>query len=110
MPLKIGTNSFKDKLQIAINANLSYLVFIHDPDYFLFNGNPKAIPGEMRRLDTYRKKPKTWHYRLELVEVNKLNLPTAPCNDDPNYSFVSCVRKSIAMKVQLEIKSVKYCK
>ena len=84
LPLKIGTNSFKDKLQIAINANLSHLVFIHDPDYFLFNGNPKAIPGEMRRLDTYRKKPKTWHYRLELVEVNKLNLPTAPCNDDPN--------------------------
>ena len=110
LPLKIGTNSLKDKLQIALNANLSYLVFIHDPNYFLFNGNPKAIPGEMRRLDTYRTKPKNWHYRLELVEVNKLNLPAAPCNDDPNYNFVSCVRKSIAMKVQLEIKSVKCCK
>ena len=110
LPLKIGSNVLKDKLQIVLNTSLSYLLFIHDPKYFLFNDNPTAIPGERRRLDTNEANPKKWHYRLELVEVNKLNLPTAPCNDDPNYSFVSCVRKSIAMKVQLEIKSVKYCK
>ena len=89
LPLKIGSNVLKDKLQIALNTSLSYLLFIHDPEYFLFNDNPIAIPGERRRLDTNEANPKKWHYRLELVEVNKLNLPTSPCNDDPSYSFVT---------------------
>merc|ERR1712012_934304 len=57
-------------------------------------------PGERRRLDTNEANPKKWHYRLELVEVNKLNLPTSPCNDDPSYSFLLCVKKSVASKVR----------
>ena len=101
LPLKIGSNVLKDKVQIALNTSLSYLLFIHDPEYFLFNDNPTAIPGKRRRLDTIEANPKKWHYRLELVEVNKLNLPTSPCNDDPSYNFLLCVRKSVASKVQL---------
>merc|ERR1712012_138787 len=63
-------------------------------------------PGERRRLDTNEASPKKWHYRLELVEVNKLNLPTSPCNDDLTYSFLLCVKKSVASKVQLISKIV----
>ena len=106
LPLKIGSNVLKDKVQIALNTSLSYLLFIHDPEYFLFNDNPTAIPGERRRLDTNEANPKKWHYRLELVEVNKLNLPTSPCNDDPSYNFLLCVKKSVASKVQLLSKIV----
>ena len=39
-----------------------------------------------------------WYYRMELTEVNKLNLPSTPCNDDPSYHFQSCLRKSISAK------------
>ena len=40
-----------------------------------------------------------WFYRMELTEVNKLNLPSRPCNEDPSYNFRSCLRKSISAKV-----------
>ena len=41
-----------------------------------------------------------------MAEVNKLNLPSSPCNDDPTYNFLSCVMKSVASKAQKNIKSV----
>ena len=100
LPFKIGTDMRKDILFIGLKANLSYLVFIHDPRYFLFTDNPKAIPGEIRNFYTNEMTPSSWQYRLELVEVNKLNLPTSPCNEDPSYSFSSCVRNRIGSKVK----------
>ena len=99
LPLTIGTELKSDAIIIGIFANLNYLVFIHDPKYFLLNDNPTAIPGELRRLNTYEMKPETVFFRLELVEVNKLNLPNSPCNEDPNYNFFSCVKESVASKV-----------
>ena len=105
LPFQLGTD-IKDKLYFGLNTNLSYLVFIHDQRYFLFNNNPTTIPGAHRAFDTNEMKPKSWQYRFELAEVNKLNLPSSPCNDDPTYNFLSCVMKSVASKVQKNIKSV----
>ena len=99
LPLTIGTELKSDGIFIGIFANLNYLVFMHDPEYFLLNDNPTAIPGELRRLDTNEMKPEFWFLRLELVEVNKLNLPNSPCNEDLNYKFFSCVKESVASKV-----------
>ena len=99
LPLTIGTDLKSDAIIIGIFTNLNYLVFIHDPKYFLLNDNPTAIPGELRRLNTYEMKPETVFFRLELVEVNKLNLPNSPCNEDFSYNFFSCVKESVASKV-----------
>ena len=99
LPFQLGTD-IKDKLYFGLGTNLSYLVFIHDPEYFFFNNNPTTIPGAHRAFDTNEMKPKSWRYRFELAEVNKLNLPASPCNDDPTYSFLSCVRRSVASKVR----------
>ena len=99
LPLTIGTELTSDAIIMGIFANLNYLVFIHDPEYFLLNDNPTAIPGELRRLNTYEMKPETCFFRLELVEVNKLNLPNSPCNEDLSYNFFSCVKESVASKV-----------
>ena len=99
LPLKIGTEIKNDVIITRLNANLSYLVFIHDPDYFLLNDNPTAIPGEMRTFNTNEMKPEAWIFRLELVEVNKLNLPNSPCNEDLSYHFFLCVKESVASKV-----------
>ena len=105
LPFQLGPD-IKDKLYFGLSTNLSYLVFIHDPEYFFFNNNPTTIPGAHRALDTNEMKPKSWQYRFEMVEVNKLNLPSSPCNDDPTYNFLSCVRRSVASKVRKKIKSV----
>ena len=100
LPINIGTNAGSDMILIGINRDLSYLVFIHDPEYFLLNDNPTVIPGAIRGIDTNEAEPHSWRYRLEVTEVNKLNRPASPCNDDLTYSFLSCVRKSVASKVQ----------
>ena len=100
LPIKIGPNLHKDQLFIGLNTNLSYVVFIHDADYFLMNNNPTSTPSIHRKLTTSAEKTTSWFYRLSLVEVNKLNLPRKPCVEDPSYSFLSCVRRSIASKVR----------
>ena len=105
LPYNLGTD-IKDKLYFGLSTNLSYLVFIHDPEYFFFNNNPTTIPGAHRAFDTNEMKPKSWQYTFEMAEVNKLNLPSSPCNDDPSYNFLSCVRRSVASKVGKKLKSV----
>ena len=100
LPMKIGPNLFKDQLFIGLNTNLIYKVFFHDSKYFLINDNPTTTPSATRMFTTSAEKPNSWFYRLDLVEVNKLNLPSSPCVQDPSYSFISCLRRSVASKVQ----------
>ena len=100
LPMKIGPNLFKDQLFIGLNTNLIYKVFFHDSKYFLINDNPTTTPAATRMFTTSAEKPNSWFYRLDLVEVNKLNLPSSPCVQDPSYSFISCLRRSVASKGQ----------
>ena len=100
LPMKIGPNFFKDQLIIGLNTNLTYVVYIHDAEYFLMNANPTSTPSIHRKFTTSAEKTTSWFYKLSLVEVNKLNLPRSPCVEDPSYSFLSCVRRSIASKVR----------
>ena len=99
LPIKIGLDDSMDQLFLGLNTNLTYTVFIHDPDYFLFNINPIALPATMRKFRSKKENPNSWFYSLKLKEVNRLNLPSSPCNDDPSYNFLSCLRRSIALKV-----------
>ena len=52
LPLKIGPNYSKDQLFFSLHSNLTFTVFVHDPDYFLFNLNPIALPTTMRKFTT----------------------------------------------------------
>ena len=100
LPMKIGPNLYKDQLIIGLNTNLTYVVYLHDAEYFLMNENPTSTPSIYRKFTTSADKTTSWFYKLSLVEVNKLNLPRSPCVEDPSYSFLSCVRRSIASKVR----------
>ena len=99
LPLKIGPNDWEDQIFLGLNTNLTCTVFVHDPEYFMLNVNPIALPISMRKFATKMTKPNGWVYRLELTEVNRLNRPSSPCNDDPSYNFRSCLRRSISAKV-----------
>ena len=100
LPMKIGPDLYKDQLFIGLNTNLTYAVYLHDAEYFLMNENPTSTPSIHRKFTTSAEKTTSWFYKLSLVEVNKLNLPRSPCVEDPSYSFLSCVRRSIASKVR----------
>ena len=103
LPMKIGPDLYKDQLFIGLNTNLTYAVYLHDAEYFLMNENPTSTPSIHRKFTTSAEKTTSWFYKLSLVEVNKLNLPRSPCVEDPSYSFLSCVRRSVASKVRVPL-------
>ena len=101
LPMKIGPEAHEDQLFLELNTNQTYSVFIHDPQYFLYNMNPIALPTTMKRFTAKAIMPNSWYYKLELAEVKRLNLPSSPCIEDPSYNFQACLRRSIAEKVCL---------
>ena len=103
LPLKLGSHADEGQLFLGLNTNLTYTIFIHDPNFFFFNENPIALPTIMRRFQTRRRKPNgSAVYRLALTEVQKLNLPSSPCNEDAHFNFESCLRRSVSEKVFFE--------
>ena len=104
LPLEIGPQARDDQLFIPLNKNLTYHVMIHDPKYFMFSQNPTSFPTLIEKFTT--KEASSWFYRLEMTEVNRLNLPYRPCNEDIQYSFQSCVRRNVASKVTSEAQKV----
>ena len=101
LPLEIGPQARDDQLFIPLDTNLTYHVMIHDPKYFMFSVNPTSFPTLIEKFTT--KEASSWFYRLEMTEVNRLNLPYRPCKEDIHYSFQSCVRRHIASKVTYEV-------
>ena len=101
LPMKIGPDDNVDQIFLELNTNLTYTVLIHDPEYFLYNENPIALPTTTRRFTAKDRMSNSWLNRLELAEVNQLNLPSSPCIEDPSYNFQACLRRSIAEKVCL---------
>ena len=97
LPINIGPNPDEYQLYLGLNKNLTFYVFVHDPDYFFYNYNEIALPSTLTRFETTPQG--RWVHNLELTEVNKLNLPSSPCNDDPDYNFQSCLRRSISEEV-----------
>ena len=95
-PDPIGTNWRTDAINIHINQSdgLTRRIFFHDPDYFLLNVNPLALPLNLQTL----KNSLTGrvYYSLALTEHVELNTPQDPCIEDPSYSFHACVKESLA--------------
>ena len=55
LPIKIGPNDHNDQLFLGLNTNLTYVVFVHDPEYFMFNLNPVAIPAATKKFQHTKK-------------------------------------------------------
>ena len=97
IPQRIGPNGNKERLFLLLSHDLVYQIFIHDPNYFVMNTNPVALPTIVKKLN-----PSTstsHYYRLSATNMEELSVPDDPCNSDESYSFQSCVRKSISRKV-----------
>ena len=64
-------------------------IVLHDPDYFIINTNPATKP----RLDMAGEKdePFTKLFYLEVTLVQKLNVPTNPCEETIDYNYQKCI-------------------
>ena len=94
LPCRIGPIDSEDQLFILLDPEIEqYEIFIHDPQFFVYNGNPQVEPI----LRRYRKSG--FYYPLELTEMNEINIPSDPCNSNPDYSFRECIQQSVASQV-----------
>ena len=71
---------------------------VHDEFFYLNNVNPNGPPTNRR---TFNGSTADHYLTLTMTEHVKLNLAREPCRQDFNYSFILCVRESLASQVSL---------
>ena len=90
-------------LNFYFNPNLVYDIFIHDFNFFLTTSNLKIVPGtRVRKIlqDSGHNKQQQFDvYPLVVTERRSINRPEAPCNENPDFNFKSCITESLYEKV-----------
>ena len=99
LPFKIGPDYREDQFILVLAPSI-VRIYLHDPNFFIFNQNPAGPPANRMQFDGSENGSSIFR-TLGLTEVTELNVPEDPCNDDQSYNFNSCVRISIAKQVGL---------
>ena len=87
---KIGPDYRKEQLFLELSRNnAKYDIFVHDPIFFTLNYIPVAFPALSRSIVV--NKSESHFYPIVLAEVEELNLPQDPCNEDGKYNFQVCM-------------------
>ena len=105
--LNVEKPGAKNLIHLFLNINLTFIVFIHDPDFFVYTSNPQAIPMTTWII------PRTKTFlSLSLVETKhkELNVPADPCEEDPEYIFSACVKRSLSRQIGCRTKWDKWTK
>ena len=88
---------FRNPLRIVLKTDLLYDLFIHDPSFFYISRNPDpAHPSIHKKVDP---KELPYMYPITLTEVEELNVPDDPCNEDPEYNYRDCIKESFSRRV-----------
>ena len=83
---RIGPDYSKEQLFIELyRNNAQYDIFVHDPRFFTLNYIPVAFPALSRAIMV--NKSESHFYPMVLAEVEELNLPQDPCNEEEKYNF-----------------------
>ena len=105
--LNIEESDGNNEIHLFFNVNLTFIVFVHDPNFFIYSNNPEAIP--MTTLIVPKKKTFQLISFVE-TEHEELNVPADPCEEDIEYSFTACVKKMLARQVGCRTKWDKWTK
>ena len=109
--IKLKSNSFSDnELKFGMKNYeelVNYEIYIHDPTYFYVTRNPE--PGHPRvRMEVMGES--FWGdpsiYIFALTEVEELNVPGDPCNEDLNYNFWKCTEASLEVALDSSLASL----
>ena len=82
---RIGPDYGKDQLFLELYHNNNFEVFVHDPRFFTLNYIPVALP--MLHCAASVNTTESHYYTMIATEVEELNLPQDPCNEDETYNF-----------------------
>ena len=96
--IRVGTEYEKSAIAFFSNdTDMHQIIYIHDPDFFVINDNPMALPKTRIKVMANS----TFQYqRIALVQHSLVNLPKIPCEPRGDYSFQGCVRDSFTGKVK----------
>ena len=84
-------------LIFSLLKNFTFLIFVHDENFFFYNSNPLGPPINYQ---TFQGPLEKNHYQeLTLTKQTKLNLDRQPCEDNPAYSFNSCIKETLSKQV-----------
>ena len=103
---RLGANLLEDSIRISLNNQLGYRVYIYDPFFFEFSANPQLFPGKQHisswllssiasGITLHHNKPQPGtmlKITFKTLYHKKMNRVQSPCNQDNNYSFITCVR------------------
>ena len=92
----------ENKLRIGLKINLNYEIYIHDPKFFYVTRNPE--PGHPSFRDDINSEKLPYVYAFALTEVEEINVPDDPCNEDSEYNFRQCIKESFARSVGCKTK------
>ena len=95
---KLGPDYRTDELFLHLNPALNYYTFVHDPDYFIINSNPVALP--VNRKIVSPNTSSSHYYHLSLTQQHQLSVARDPCEPAEDYSFLACVRRNISRQVR----------
>ena len=83
---RIGPDFSKEQPFVELYRNNDkYDIFVHEPRFFTLNYIPVAFPAVSRSFVV--NKSESHFYPMVLTEVEELNLPQDPCNEDEKYNF-----------------------
>ena len=102
---KLRYDSMEDSvLRIGLEPNVEYkiLIFAHDPNFLYATANPESEAPSAGRM--VRPVEPSRYYPFALTEVEELDVPKDPCNNDPNYNFGNCVKESFSRKAGCKTK------
>ena len=97
-------NSFisDGSIDLVLNVSLPYRVYVHDPKFFFISSNPLTIPTFEKTFKFPKRKKKTIYYDQQYINIishKRMNRNDAPCEEDPDYNFKECVRRSVRREV-----------
>ena len=94
---KLFSASFEQSnFWLYLDPALGYRISFHDPQFSLITMNLVAIP-EVRIVKTKEgPKEKDFDFHvLTVTEHRKINRAEAPCEEDPQYNFFTCVKRFV---------------
>jgi hypothetical protein len=97
VPRAIGPNYQTDMLILHLNRTNIYEIYVHDGKYFIVNDNDFGVPNLYIRVDPEFQP--NFYYQFSLTRFHELNIPEAPCEEEPGYRFQTCVKEHLSNKV-----------
>ena len=81
-------------LRIELKKGHMYDLYIHDPKNFYLTENPEpGFPYVRKEVDPT---DLPYYFNLALTEVEELNVPHDPCNEDPNFNYKQCIKEYLS--------------